>query len=1046
VSDTPQRRQAMVLSDPGPRGGAFTTPGYYVVDRFAVAQDGPFGTPSEALANLAGRDGIQFLDQPVTPSTVEEFPPSLRQSLGSRKAPMSLTRTAAELRSAELDLMQRMASSAPAETAAMMPELEAIRREAQRSNEETYDWEATRRPAWSVSHTAATSETQSSSKSDWLLDIPLPGHVAATTIVAAANLWFESVPALVRGHWGEYAMQAHSAAKTEMGRRHADTDAYRVFMDTAERLHKVAVRREGTDSLLPWSAVVPPLPPTMVGPNSAPDMNQVPQEPGNTGQPLPLPGMAVADDEFGYEPSVDEMAQASAPGNANTGTVADMGFQDMSLEPNRNPAVAARRVTADAGEDSDSDDEDDNESQAGGYSPFSDPLSSYNNPGKGPHDGTPFGGIPLRGPLTPEQQAWMDKGRRKRTGSAAFSYPRQSYEQYLAAISEGATAIPRELWSGMAAAIAPVGPSAQRMASRRTEAKGKGLCQWHECRNNGTQVFDTGSGRVNVCADHAENVIDQESKRPSLTAAQRTAAAKPVRHNDVRVKIVKRLQNSTNGNPRFDLELHHPDGDITRHRTMSDASASYDVENVHNSGEPVDVELTPKGNVRSIYTKRDKNRAAAMRVASQDELGDAIDAHARSERGTIKVGDQIGPHTITDVGTHTIQHVTPNGWSGSRQIPFIDGTTGQSLPSHRRALGEADGLQYQAAKPGQVNYSDPTGANVGRNQSPGAGDWGNTLPEAGDNQSPLTNFPDTGPTYLPSTRSESPETTDYQGYRPNDAPQPVSGQYQASLRRTAAGDHEGLDDAVEGYKRAALWTTPHEDPEGSDHNGYLEDTHSTGDFHPDSHAAISHDVNRFLHENDADARHAADKRGWDGVGHDIWLDRNQHGTGAWDRGLGKAGDRLSEAGRKMGEDSVYKGDDNLIHSEREGRTTPYTARRRPMRTAGLYLAADDDDEPKPSMKARSPQGWINDGNAESPDAASSQLLVDWTGDHDPVSYLGVPPVQGYEYNSGRPNGEMFPWSAGPVGSAPTGAAAVWGVPTPGAANLAQEGSSYPQPR
>jgi hypothetical protein len=127
-----------------------------------------------------------------------------------------------------------------------------------------------------------------------------------------------------------------------------------------------------------------------------------------------------------------------------------------------------------------------------------------------------------------------------------------------------------------------------------------------------------------------------------------------------------------------------------------------------------------------------------------------------------------------------------------------------------------------------------------------------------------------------------------------------------------------------------------------------------------------------------------------------------------------------------------------------------------LRTAGLYLAADDDDDEDGTgnhdagdalgLKARSPQGWINDQNGDVPDATSSQLLVDWTGDHDPVSYLGVPPVQGYEYNSGRPNGEMFPWSAGPVGSAPTGAAAVWGVPTPGAANLAQEGSSYPQPR
>jgi len=48
------------------------------------------------------------------------------------------------------------------------------------------------------------------------------------------------------------------------------------------------------------------------------------------------------------------------------------------------------------------------------YNPLSDPQSSYNNPKKGPHSsGAPGGGIPLRGPLSPEQKAWMKKGRKK---------------------------------------------------------------------------------------------------------------------------------------------------------------------------------------------------------------------------------------------------------------------------------------------------------------------------------------------------------------------------------------------------------------------------------------------------------------------------------------------------------------------------------------------------------------------------------------------------------------------------------------------------------
>lgn len=70
------------------------------------------------------------------------------------------------------------------------------------------------------------------------------------------------------------------------------------------------------------------------------------------------------------------------------------------------------------------------------YNPFSDPQSDYNNPKKGPHNGTPTwedgtSGIPLHGDLTDEQQAWMDKGKKKKgslavvaSGPVAIQYPR----------------------------------------------------------------------------------------------------------------------------------------------------------------------------------------------------------------------------------------------------------------------------------------------------------------------------------------------------------------------------------------------------------------------------------------------------------------------------------------------------------------------------------------------------------------------------------------------------------------------------------------------
>jgi hypothetical protein len=42
------------------------------------------------------------------------------------------------------------------------------------------------------------------------------------------------------------------------------------------------------------------------------------------------------------------------------------------------------------------------------------------------------------------------------------------------------------------------------------------------------------------------------------------------------------------------------------------------------------------------------------------------------------------------------------------------------------------------------------------------------------------------------------------------------------------------------------------------------------------------------------------------AGHDLWLTRNRHGAGFWDRGLPKAvGEALSTAARNMGEIHLY---------------------------------------------------------------------------------------------------------------------------------------------
>lgn len=49
------------------------------------------------------------------------------------------------------------------------------------------------------------------------------------------------------------------------------------------------------------------------------------------------------------------------------------------------------------------------------------------------------------------------------------------------------------------------------------------------------------------------------------------------------------------------------------------------------------------------------------------------------------------------------------------------------------------------------------------------------------------------------------------------------------------------------------------------------------------------------------------------AGHDFWLDRNGHGVGFWDRGLGEIGGALSTACDALGYRDLVIGDDGLIY-------------------------------------------------------------------------------------------------------------------------------------
>jgi hypothetical protein len=43
------------------------------------------------------------------------------------------------------------------------------------------------------------------------------------------------------------------------------------------------------------------------------------------------------------------------------------------------------------------------------------------------------------------------------------------------------------------------------------------------------------------------------------------------------------------------------------------------------------------------------------------------------------------------------------------------------------------------------------------------------------------------------------------------------------------------------------------------------------------------------------------------------MNRNRHGAGYWDRGLGSAGDKLTEFAHSFGSCDLYRGDDGLLY-------------------------------------------------------------------------------------------------------------------------------------
>ena len=115
---------------------------------------------------------------------------------------------------------------------------------------------------------------------------------------------------------------------------------------------------------------------------------------------------------------------------------------------------------------------------------------------------------------------------------------------------------------------------------------------------------------------------------------------------------------------------------------------------------------------------------------------------------------------------------------------------------------------------------------------------------------------------------------------------------------------------VPAYLEAAKFTDG-----GPDHPD-IEDA----EFSEDAEKASRESCEAFLRANldDIIAAVSRYRDGWASVGHDLWLTRNRHGSGFWDRPELKAdglGSRLTHAAHAIGESHVYLGDTRQLHLE-----------------------------------------------------------------------------------------------------------------------------------
>lgn len=118
-----------------------------------------------------------------------------------------------------------------------------------------------------------------------------------------------------------------------------------------------------------------------------------------------------------------------------------------------------------------------------------------------------------------------------------------------------------------------------------------------------------------------------------------------------------------------------------------------------------------------------------------------------------------------------------------------------------------------------------------------------------------------------------------------------------------------METFLQAYIACAFWASV------GDTTECLDDTHGEDDLAPKTLASMTEDCKNFQETYKRELANAYKVPGYTEAqaGHDFWLTRNGHGAGFWDRGLGKLGERLTQAAKLEGGCDLYVGDDGKVY-------------------------------------------------------------------------------------------------------------------------------------